>query len=131
MTRILFLQSNLGFNPDLYLQNGCDTQTKKKAREDRPIRKPRRYAATKAVEPQVDRDERRGGRAPRRGRPRRRRDPARLLGQREGACARDQAADHAAVDPEVIRFFKRTGKGYQSRMRAVLQSYVEANKGRR
>ena len=34
-------------------------------------------------------------------------------------------------DPEVVRFFKRTGKGYQSRMRAVLQSYVEANKGRR
>ena len=34
------------------------------------------------------------------------------------------------LDPEVIRFFKRTGKGYQSRMGAVLRSYVAA-KGRR
>ncbi len=34
------------------------------------------------------------------------------------------------LDPKVIRFFKRTGKGYQSRMGAVLRSYVEA-KGKR
>ena len=34
------------------------------------------------------------------------------------------------LDPEVIRFFRRTGKGYQSRMSAVLRSYVEA-KGKR
>jgi uncharacterized protein (DUF4415 family) len=34
------------------------------------------------------------------------------------------------LDPEVIRFFKRTGKGYQSRMGAVLRSYVAA-KGKR
>lgn len=32
------------------------------------------------------------------------------------------------LDPEVIRFFKRTGKGYQSRMGAVLKSYVEAKR---
>lgn len=32
------------------------------------------------------------------------------------------------LDPEVIRFFKRTGKGYQSRMSAVLRSYVQAKK---
>jgi uncharacterized protein (DUF4415 family) len=32
------------------------------------------------------------------------------------------------LDPEVIRFFKRTGKGYQSRMGAVLRSYAEAKK---
>jgi uncharacterized protein (DUF4415 family) len=32
------------------------------------------------------------------------------------------------LDPEVIDFFKRTGKGYQSRMGAVLRSYVEAKK---
>jgi len=32
------------------------------------------------------------------------------------------------LDPEVIRFFKQTGKGYQSRMGAVLRSYVEARK---
>ena len=30
------------------------------------------------------------------------------------------------LDPDVIRFFKQTGKGYQSRMGAVLRSYVEA-----
>jgi uncharacterized protein (DUF4415 family) len=32
------------------------------------------------------------------------------------------------LDPEVIRFFKRTGRGYQSRMSAVLRSYVEAKR---
>jgi uncharacterized protein (DUF4415 family) len=32
------------------------------------------------------------------------------------------------LDPEVIRFFKATGKGYQSRMGAVLRSYVEAKR---
>jgi uncharacterized protein (DUF4415 family) len=30
------------------------------------------------------------------------------------------------LDPEVIRFFRASGKGYQSRMGAVLRSYVEA-----
>lgn len=34
------------------------------------------------------------------------------------------------LDPDVIRFFKRTGKGYQSRMGAVLKSYVEAKRKR-
>lgn len=34
------------------------------------------------------------------------------------------------LDPEVIRFFKATGKGYQSRMGAVLRSYVEAKRKR-
>ena len=34
------------------------------------------------------------------------------------------------LDPEVIRFFKRTGKGYQSRMGAVLRSYVAAKRKR-
>ena len=34
------------------------------------------------------------------------------------------------LDPAVIRFFKRTGKGYQSRMGAVLKSYVEAKRKR-
>jgi uncharacterized protein (DUF4415 family) len=34
------------------------------------------------------------------------------------------------LDAEVIRFFKRTGKGYQSRMGAVLRSYVEAKEGK-
>jgi uncharacterized protein (DUF4415 family) len=32
------------------------------------------------------------------------------------------------LEPEVIRWFKATGKGYQSRMGAVLRSYVEAKR---
>ena len=32
------------------------------------------------------------------------------------------------LDADVIRWFKRTGKGYQSRMGAVLRSFVEAHK---
>jgi uncharacterized protein (DUF4415 family) len=34
------------------------------------------------------------------------------------------------LDPEIIGWFKRTGKGYQSRMGAVLRSYVEAKRKR-
>lgn len=34
------------------------------------------------------------------------------------------------LDPDVIRWFKRTGKGYQSRMSAVLRSYVQAKRKR-
>ena len=34
------------------------------------------------------------------------------------------------LDPEVVRYFKGTGKGYQSRMGAVLRSYVEAKRKR-
>jgi uncharacterized protein (DUF4415 family) len=34
------------------------------------------------------------------------------------------------LDPDVIRWFKRTGKGYQSRIGAVLRSYVEAKRKR-
>lgn len=34
------------------------------------------------------------------------------------------------LDPDVIRWFKRTGKGYQSRMGAVLRSYVQAKRKR-
>ena len=32
------------------------------------------------------------------------------------------------IDAEVLEFFKLTGKRYQSRMNAVLRSYVEAHK---
>lgn len=32
------------------------------------------------------------------------------------------------IDAEVLDFFKETGKRYQSRMNAVLRSYVEAQK---
>lgn len=34
------------------------------------------------------------------------------------------------LDPDVIGWFKGTGKGYQSRMAAVLRSYVEAKRKR-
>jgi len=34
------------------------------------------------------------------------------------------------LDPDVIRWFKHTGKGYQSRMGAVLRSYVETKRKR-
>lgn len=34
------------------------------------------------------------------------------------------------LDPDVIGWFKRTGRGYQSRMGAVLRSYVEAKRKR-
>ena len=32
------------------------------------------------------------------------------------------------IDAEVLEFFKQTGRMYQSRMNAVLRSYVEAHK---
>ena len=32
------------------------------------------------------------------------------------------------VDPEVLDFFKAQGDGYQTRMNAVLKSYVDAHK---
>jgi len=34
------------------------------------------------------------------------------------------------LDPDIIGWFKRTGKGYQSRISAVLRSYVEAKRKR-
>ncbi len=34
------------------------------------------------------------------------------------------------LDPDVIRWFKGTGQGYQSRMGAVLRSYVQAKRKR-
>lgn len=34
------------------------------------------------------------------------------------------------LDPDVIGWFKSAGKGYQSRMSAVLRSYVEAKRKR-
>jgi len=49
---------------------------------------------------------------------------------RDRAPAAEQAADHAASDPEIIGWFKLTGKGYQSRMGAVLRSYVDAKRKR-
>ena len=46
----------------------------------------------------------------------------------------DQGSDAAltlyndAIDAEVLEFFKDTGERYQSRINAVLRSYVEAHK---
>lgn len=33
------------------------------------------------------------------------------------------------IDPEVLNWFKEQGKGYQTRMNAVLRSYVESQTG--
>ncbi len=33
------------------------------------------------------------------------------------------------LDKDIIRYFKRTGKGYQTRMNAVLRAYMEAHQG--
>jgi len=35
----------------------------------------------------------------------------------------------AKFDKEMVDWFRRQGRGYQSRMNAVLKSYYEANKG--
>lgn len=35
------------------------------------------------------------------------------------------------VDPEVVVWFKRHGRGYQSRMNAVLRAYVQAKKSQK
>ena len=42
----------------------------------------------------------------------------------------EEVERRAATDPDVIGWFKRSGKGYQSRMGAVLRSYVEAKRKR-
>jgi uncharacterized protein (DUF4415 family) len=34
------------------------------------------------------------------------------------------------IDPDVLAFFRKQGKGYQSNMNAVLRKYVEARKQR-
>lgn len=34
------------------------------------------------------------------------------------------------VDPDVLAFFKAQGRGYQTKMNAVLKSYVDAQKTR-
>ena len=35
------------------------------------------------------------------------------------------------VDADVLNWFKREGKGYQSRMNAVLKMFVEAHRGQK
>ena len=34
------------------------------------------------------------------------------------------------LDPDVLDFFRKSGKGYQTAINAVLRKYVEARKGR-
>jgi len=35
------------------------------------------------------------------------------------------------IDPDILRWFKKGGRGYQTRINAVLKSYVEAQKRKR
>jgi uncharacterized protein (DUF4415 family) len=35
------------------------------------------------------------------------------------------------LDPEVLNWFKRAGKGYQTRINAVLRTYMEAKSAKR
>jgi len=35
------------------------------------------------------------------------------------------------IDEDVVDWFRKTGKGYQSRINAVLRSYVDAHRGER
>ena len=36
---------------------------------------------------------------------------------------------HMRLDPDIVEFFKKEGPGYQSRINAVLRTYMEARKG--
>lgn len=38
---------------------------------------------------------------------------------------------HLRVDPEVLHWFRRTGRGYLTRMNAVLRAYYEAHRKHR
>ena len=38
---------------------------------------------------------------------------------------------HASFDRDVVDFFKRDGRGYQTRMNAVLRRYMEAQQGKK
>ncbi|MFB3786416.1 MAG: BrnA antitoxin family protein [bacterium] len=44
---------------------------------------------------------------------------------------RNKVDIHMRLDPDIVEFFKKEGPGYQSRINAVLRSYVEACKGNR
>jgi uncharacterized protein (DUF4415 family) len=41
-----------------------------------------------------------------------------------------KAAISLRIDPDILEFFKKDGKGYQTRINAVLQSYVKAHQVR-
>lgn len=38
---------------------------------------------------------------------------------------------HASFDRDVVAFFKSGGRGYQTRMNAVLRRYMEAQQGKK
>ncbi len=38
---------------------------------------------------------------------------------------------HASFDRDVVEFFRRGGRGYQTRMNAVLRRYMDAQRGRK
>ena len=40
-----------------------------------------------------------------------------------------KTAIHASFDRDVVDFFRRGGRGYQTRMNAVLRRYMEAEQG--
>lgn len=42
-----------------------------------------------------------------------------------------KASIHARFDRDVVEFFKRDGRGYQTRMNAVLRHYMEAQQGKK
>jgi uncharacterized protein (DUF4415 family) len=44
---------------------------------------------------------------------------------------RGKTSIHASFDQDVVDFFKRGGRGYQTRMNAVLRRYMEAQQGRK
>ncbi len=42
---------------------------------------------------------------------------------------RNKVDIHMRLDPDIVEFFKKEGPGYQSRINAVLRTYMEARKG--
>ncbi|MCC6614050.1 MAG: BrnA antitoxin family protein [Anaerolineae bacterium] len=49
--------------------------------------------------------------------------------QAELILPKSKEAISLRLDKDIIQYFKRTGKGYQTRMNAVLRAYMEAHQG--
>ncbi|MDG5825116.1 BrnA antitoxin family protein [Xylella fastidiosa subsp. pauca] len=54
--------------------------------------------------------------------------PIRIGEGKFGRNARDITGNDPCADADVLDFFRNTGKRYQTRINAVLRSYVEAHK---
>jgi len=54
--------------------------------------------------------------------------PDEWLAQADIVIPEKKTAISLRVDDDVLKFFKATGRGYQTRMNAVLKSYVRANR---